>query len=171
LYRLRDMPITSSKLLRLSNNVSSRIAIPVREDRCYCRYSLHFTSTVKCNSILRMFLFQNYRTLHETAGPIRVAARSKAWTAFGRSNTENVGSNQEIVPSLSGSRAALRPTQTPFQRVQGVLSPEVKLLRREVHYSPPYSAEVKNGGAITPLPYTSSWRDAYYSTSRHIIIY
>jgi hypothetical protein len=29
---------------------------------------------------------------------------------------------------------------------------------READHSPPSSAEVKNGGAITPLPHTSSWR-------------
>jgi hypothetical protein len=30
----------------------------------------------------------------------------------------------------------------------------------EVDHSPPFSAEVKNGGAIPPLPATPSWRGA-----------
>jgi hypothetical protein len=31
---------------------------------------------------------------------------------------------------------------------------------READYSPPSSAEAKNGGAIQPLPHTSSWCSA-----------
>jgi hypothetical protein len=31
---------------------------------------------------------------------------------------------------------------------------------REGDHSPPPSVEVKNGGAIPPLPHKSSWRDA-----------
>jgi hypothetical protein len=34
----------------------------------------------------------------------------------------------------------------------------VKRPRRVSDHSSPSSAEVKNGGAIPPLPYTSSWR-------------
>jgi hypothetical protein len=29
--------------------------------------------------------------------------------------------------------------------------------RYEADYSPPISAEVKNGGAVPPLPHTSTW--------------
>jgi hypothetical protein len=47
---------------------------------------------------------------------------------------------------------ALGPTQPPIQRV-----PEVKRPGREADHSPPSNAEVENGGAIRPLPYTSSW--------------
>jgi hypothetical protein len=52
---------------------------------------------------------------------------------------------------------ALGPTQPLIQRVPGALSPGVKRLRREADHSPPSSAEVKNGGAIPPLPYMSLW--------------
>jgi hypothetical protein len=38
--------------------------------------------------------------------------------------------------------------------------PEVKRLGRETDHSLPSSAEVKNGGATSALPHTSSWRDA-----------
>jgi hypothetical protein len=38
--------------------------------------------------------------------------------------------------------------------------PGVKQPGREADHSPPSSAEVKNGGAILPLPHTSSWRCA-----------
>jgi hypothetical protein len=44
------------------------------------------------------------------------------------------------------------PTQSPIQRVQGIVSPGVKRQRREAEHSPPFSAEVKNGGAIRSLP-------------------
>jgi hypothetical protein len=55
---------------------------------------------------------------------------------------------------------ALGPTQSPIQWVPGALSLHVKQPGREADNSPPSSAEVKNGGAITPLPHTSSWRGA-----------
>jgi hypothetical protein len=42
----------------------------------------------------------------------------------------------------------------------GALSPGVKLPGREADNPPPSSAVVKNGGAIPPLPYMSSWRGA-----------
>jgi hypothetical protein len=39
----------------------------------------------------------------------------------------------------------------------GAISLGVKWPRRKFDHSPPYSAKVKNGGAIPPLPYTSTW--------------
>jgi hypothetical protein len=58
------------------------------------------------------------------------------------------------------SRPTLGPTQPPIQWVPGALSRLVKRQGREADYSPPSSAEVKNVGAIPPLPHTSSWRGA-----------
>jgi hypothetical protein len=55
------------------------------------------------------------------------------------------------------SRAALGPTQPPVQWVRGDFSLRVKQLGREADYSPPSSAEVKNGGAIPPFSHMSSW--------------
>jgi hypothetical protein len=43
---------------------------------------------------------------------------------------------------------------------RGALSPRLKRPGREADHSPPSSAEVKNGGAIPPLPYMSSWHSA-----------
>jgi hypothetical protein len=37
------------------------------------------------------------------------------------------------------------------------ISPRLERLGREADHSPPSSAEVKNGGAIPPLPHMSSW--------------
>jgi hypothetical protein len=42
----------------------------------------------------------------------------------------------------------------------GTVSPGVKRLRREANQPPPTGAEVKNGGAIPPLPHTFSWHSA-----------
>jgi hypothetical protein len=36
----------------------------------------------------------------------------------------------------------------------------VKRPGREADHAPPYSAEVKNGGTIIPLPHMSSWHSA-----------
>jgi hypothetical protein len=52
----------------------------------------------------------------------------------------------------------LRPTQPPTQLVPGTLSPGVKRPGREADHLPPSSVDVKNGGAVPPLPHTSSWR-------------
>jgi hypothetical protein len=40
------------------------------------------------------------------------------------------------------------------------LFPRVKQLEREADHIPPSSAEFRNGGAIRPLPHTSSWHSA-----------
>jgi hypothetical protein len=58
------------------------------------------------------------------------------------------------------ARPALGLTQPPMQWVRGALSPGVKRPGREADHSPPSSAEVKNGGAIPPLPNMSSWHSA-----------
>jgi hypothetical protein len=49
---------------------------------------------------------------------------------------------------------ALGPTQPPVQWVLGALSSGVMWVGYEADYSPS-SAEIKNGGAISPLPHTS----------------
>jgi hypothetical protein len=60
----------------------------------------------------------------------------------------------------TASRPALGPTQTSIQWVPGILSSALKLPGREKDHSPPFSAEVKNGGAIHPLSHMFSWRGA-----------
>jgi hypothetical protein len=68
---------------------------------------------------------------------------------------------QDISLNSTESRPALGPTQPPIQWVRGALSPMVKRPGREADQSPPSTAEVKNGGAISPLPHTPSWHIAY----------
>jgi hypothetical protein len=58
------------------------------------------------------------------------------------------------------SSPALRPTQFPVQWVSGALSPRLQQPESETDNSPPSSAEVKNGGAKSPLPHMSSWHNA-----------
>jgi hypothetical protein len=52
----------------------------------------------------------------------------------------------------TASGPTLGPTQTHIKWVQGAILLEVKQVGREADHSPPSSAEVKNGGAIPPLP-------------------
>jgi hypothetical protein len=61
------------------------------------------------------------------------------------------GRGKRFLPSPV-SRLALGPTRPHIQWVQGPLSPGAKRPGREANRSPPSSAEVKNGGAIPPLP-------------------
>jgi hypothetical protein len=67
---------------------------------------------------------------------------------------------QEIFLYCTASRPALGLTHSPIQCVPGALSPGVKQPRREADHSPPSSAEVKNGGAIPPLPHVFSYLGA-----------
>jgi hypothetical protein len=64
---------------------------------------------------------------------------------------------QEIFLFSTVFRLALGPTQLPIQWALGAFSLGVKWLGCEADHSPPSSAEVKNGGAVPPLPSTSSW--------------
>jgi hypothetical protein len=57
----------------------------------------------------------------------------------------------------TASRPTLGLTQTPIQWVPGALSTGIKWQEREADHSPAPSADVKNGGAIPPLPHTTSW--------------
>jgi hypothetical protein len=59
-------------------------------------------------------------------------------------------------PLHSFQRGLGGPTHPPIQRVPGALPPGVKRPRREVDHSPTSSAEIKNIGAIPPLPHTFS---------------
>jgi hypothetical protein len=50
----------------------------------------------------------------------------------------------------------MEPTQPPIINDYGSIYSEVKQLGREGDHSPPYSAEIKNGGGIPQFPYTPS---------------
>jgi hypothetical protein len=52
------------------------------------------------------------------------------------------------------------PPKPANQWVPGALSLGVKGPEREADHSPLSGAEVKKGGAIPPLPHTSSWHSA-----------
>jgi hypothetical protein len=68
----------------------------------------------------------------------------------------NLGRGKIYLFSTS-SRSALGPTQPPIQWVPGAISPGVKRPGREADHSFTSGAEIKNDGAIPPLPHTSSW--------------
>jgi hypothetical protein len=55
---------------------------------------------------------------------------------------------------------ASEPTQPSIQRVPESVSSAVKRWRRGAQRSSEYIAEVKNGGAISPLPHMPSWHSA-----------
>jgi hypothetical protein len=57
-------------------------------------------------------------------------------------------------------KPALGPTQPTIQRIPEALSPGIMWPGREADHPPPSSAEVKNGGAIPPVPHMSSWHSA-----------
>jgi hypothetical protein len=60
---------------------------------------------------------------------------------------------QEVFLSFITFSPSLGPTQPPTQWLTEALSLGLKREGRETDSSPPSSAEVKNGGAIPPLPH------------------
>jgi hypothetical protein len=58
---------------------------------------------------------------------------------------------------LHSAHTAAEAEPASVQWVQSDLSVKVKRPGREADHSPSSSAELKNGGAIPPLPYKSSW--------------
>jgi hypothetical protein len=58
----------------------------------------------------------------------------------------------KIFPFSTASRPAVGPSQPPIQWVQRAVYPGVKRPACEADHSPPSSADVRNGGAIPPLP-------------------
>jgi hypothetical protein len=63
---------------------------------------------------------------------------------------------QESLPILHSVQTGSGAHPGSYPMGTGSLFPGVKRLKRETHHLPPSSAEVKNGGAITTLPHTSS---------------
>jgi hypothetical protein len=88
------------------------------------------------------------------------SARFPVWRDFGSSPMLTVESSN-FVMSVGEVESVWRRAESPeFDSRQGqnLLSPEVKRQGREADHSPLSRAEVKNGGAIPPLPHTSSRR-------------
>jgi hypothetical protein len=57
-------------------------------------------------------------------------------------------------PPSTASRPALGPTQPHIQWELEAFSSGIQRLERKAYHSHPSSAEIKNDGAIPPLPYT-----------------
>jgi hypothetical protein len=58
--------------------------------------------------------------------------------------------------NLPTPNSAQNPASYPIV-TGGSFPGRAKRPRYEADQSPPYTFEIKNGGAITPLPHTSSW--------------
>jgi hypothetical protein len=71
----------------------------------------------------------------------------------------------------TASRPGPKPTQSPTQLVQEVLSPRVKWPGCETDHPPPTSFEVNNGGSIPTLYHAFSCRGASLINHRHSFIF
>jgi hypothetical protein len=60
----------------------------------------------------------------------------------------------------TASEPALWPAQPSIQWEQGAIYLKTKRQKREADHLAPSSVEVKNDGAIHPLPHVSSWHRA-----------
>jgi hypothetical protein len=90
---------------------------------------------------------------------------------------ENHGSGDSSFSIVTGygleGRVSI-PRRAPQPSVKWVplaLSPGPKRQGREADQSPPSGAEVKNGGAIPPLPPISSWANSPFYCVNHTKIY
>jgi hypothetical protein len=68
------------------------------------------------------------------------------------------GQEQDISLFSTSSRRALGPHPTSYPMSTEGYFPRVKRTGRDAYHSFLFSGEFKNGGAIPPLPDTSSWR-------------
>jgi hypothetical protein len=95
-----------------------------------------------------MFLSHSTITIRDSSASI-----ASSYELDGRGSIP--GSGKRFFFYSTPSRPALGPTQPPIQLVSGV-----KRSGLEANHLPRSSVEIKNGGAMPPLPHTSSWRSA-----------
>jgi hypothetical protein len=81
-------------------------------------------------------------------------------TNYGMEDRGSIPGRNKFFSTLQNLHTVLWPTQLPIQWIPEVHSSRVKWPGCEANYSLPSSTEVKNGGAISSLPHTSSWRHA-----------
>jgi hypothetical protein len=79
---------------------------------------------------------------------------------YGLDGRGSISGRVKVFLFSTASRPALGPTRSRIQRIPGTFFPGVKRPGREANHSPPTNTEVKNGGAILPLPHISSRRTA-----------
>jgi hypothetical protein len=103
---------------------------------------------ISVNYLLTDFLYSG-----SWDSPVGVVTR--LWAGQPR-NQDSISGRCKRLFSIT-SRLALGPTQPSTQWVPGSVSLGLKRQRREADRSPPSSAEVKNGGAISLLAHMSSW--------------
>jgi hypothetical protein len=72
---------------------------------------------------------------------------------YGLDGPNSINQHLKIFVSSTRCRQILGPTQPHIQWVPGTLVPGVKRTAREADHSPPSSAQIKKGGAITPAPH------------------
>jgi hypothetical protein len=85
-------------------------------------------------------------------------------TGYGLDDWGSILGGEDICLFSTTSRPALRPTQPPIQQTPGV--------KRPGHYadhSLSSNAKVKNGRAMPPLLYRSSWRAQFIKDKNNII--
>jgi hypothetical protein len=76
---------------------------------------------------------------------------------YGLESQGLIASRGKIFLLSIASKLALGHTQPPIKWVPQAISPRIKWLGCEADHSFPSNAKFKNGGAISPLPNTSSW--------------
>jgi hypothetical protein len=100
---------------------------------------------------------RNFKTtfyfLHNLVGS-RIAQLVQQWSVGFKAKESGFDSwqGQEIFHFSTASRRALELTQPSIQWMLGALSLGIKQPGPEAYHSPPSNAEVKNGGATSPLP-------------------
>jgi hypothetical protein len=88
--------------------------------------------------------------LHGAGKAQSVQRRAMIWVVG-----DQFPAGQDIFLYSTASLTFLGPTQPPIQWVLGALPSGVKRPVYKVDHRPLFSAKLKKGGALTPLPHTS----------------
>jgi hypothetical protein len=107
-------------------------------------------------SIYIMFSIQMFQIYIATWKPFIIGMT----TGYVLNDRESIPGRSKIFLFSTTSRLALGPIQPSVQWVAVALSPGVKQQVREAVHSPPSIVEIKNSGAVPPVPSTSLRRDA-----------
>jgi hypothetical protein len=116
-----------------------------------CRIKCKYTITFLHKELSEYTIAFSYVALHVSATQVSHYSNKlqTGWPGL------NSWKGQEIFLYSLASRLALGPTQPPIQWVFRTLSPGVRRPEGEDDHSSSLSAQVKNGGAMPPLPHIS----------------
>jgi hypothetical protein len=155
----------SERLSRFFQSLQANVGIvPQLGYDCFLPKSFQFVIIQFSSYCLKLYSLEIESVVRKS---MKWKIRKKLWLSQESSDDIGMDNGLDSRSSISGRardfsllhrvQVGSGPSQPPLQWVAGVLPPRVKRPGREAGYSPSYSAEVKNSGAIPPIPNKYSW--------------